>query len=297
MADSRTFRLPFFGVVLVGVMLLGVTSFVYGQGNDTKSPGTGDKPATGTEFPTSAQDRSTTESPTHAPTESPAHSASSAPTQTATGPMASAKALDQLEVLTDTMGVDFGPYLTQVTRTVKQNWFNLMPPSVYPPELKQGLVTIKFFIQKDGRVKNMELEESSGNVPLDRAAWASITASNPFGALPKEFPGERVGLRLHYYYNPQVIAITPSVGVRVAAGARQEFSASGKDNRAVPVTWKVSGTGCSNSACGTISEDGLYTAPIDLPKPATIYVEATARTGVSQPARVEVTVVPAISPH
>src|SRR5208337_4612142 len=91
-----------------------------------------------------------------------------------------AKALDQAEILTDTMGVDFGPYLTRIVAIVKQNWYNLMPPSVYPPILKQGKLAIEFVILKDGKVSNMAVRFSSGDVPLDRAAWASITASTPF---------------------------------------------------------------------------------------------------------------------
>jgi len=113
------------------------------------------------------------------------------------------KALDQAEILTDTMGVDFGPYLTRVVQVVKQNWYNLMPPSVYPPILKQGKLSIEFVIQKDGKVSGMTLHTSSGDVPLDRAAWASITASNPFPPLPKEFPGQILGLRFYYFYNLQ----------------------------------------------------------------------------------------------
>jgi TonB family protein len=115
-----------------------------------------------------------------------------------------AKALDQAEILTDTMGVDFGPYLTRVVQVVKANWYNLMPPSVYPPILKQGKLSIEFVIQKDGKVSGMNLHTSSGDVPLDRAAWASITASNPFPPLPKEFPGQILGLRFYYFYNLQV---------------------------------------------------------------------------------------------
>lgn len=114
-----------------------------------------------------------------------------------------AKALDQAEILTDTMGVDFGPYLTRVVQVVKANWYNLMPPSVYPPILKQGKLAIEFVIMKDGKVSNMTLHASSGDVPLDRAAWASITASNPFPPLPKEFPGQILGLRFYYFYNLQ----------------------------------------------------------------------------------------------
>jgi len=112
-----------------------------------------------------------------------------------------AKALDQAEILTDTMGVDFGPYLTRVVQIVKQNWYNLMPPSVYPPILKQGKLSIEFVILKDGKATSMVVHTSSGDVALDRAAWASITASTPFPPLPKEFPGQILGLRFYYFYN------------------------------------------------------------------------------------------------
>jgi TonB family protein len=112
-----------------------------------------------------------------------------------------AKALDQAEILTDTMGVVFGPYLTRVVQIVKQNWYTLMPPSVYPPILKQGKLSIEFVILKDGKTSGMVVHTSSGDVALDRAAWASITDSTPFPPLPKEFPGQILGLRFYYFYN------------------------------------------------------------------------------------------------
>ena len=112
-----------------------------------------------------------------------------------------AKTLDQAEILTDTMGVDFGPYMARITAIVRNNWYNLMPPSVYPPILKQGKVSIEFFILKDGKVSGMQVHFPSGDVALDRAAWASITASTPFPPLPREFPGQYLGLRFYYFYN------------------------------------------------------------------------------------------------
>src|ERR1019366_8505468 len=114
------------------------------------------------------------------------------------------KALDQAEILTDTMGVDFGPYLPRMVGIVKQNWYTLMPRSVYPPILKQGKLAIEFVILKDGKSTQMAVRTSSGDVALDRAAWASITASNPFPPLPKEFPGQILGLRFYYFYNLEV---------------------------------------------------------------------------------------------
>lgn len=111
------------------------------------------------------------------------------------------KALDQAEILTDTMGVDFGPYLTQITQRVRQNWYTIMPPSVYPPILKQGKLAIEFVILKDGTVTAMARDVSSNDVGLDRAAWGSITMSAPFPPLPREFPGKLLGLRFYYFYN------------------------------------------------------------------------------------------------
>jgi TonB family protein len=112
-----------------------------------------------------------------------------------------AKAMDQAEILTDTMGVDFGPYLQRVVAIVRQNWYNLMPPSVYPPIRKQGKLALEFVILKNGDESSLALRTSSGDVALDRAAWASITASTPFPPLPKEFPGQLLGLRFYYFYN------------------------------------------------------------------------------------------------
>jgi len=109
-----------------------------------------------------------------------------------------------LDVLSDTMGVDFGPYLARILHDVKQNWYNLIPESARPPIMKKGKVAIEFAILKDGRIAGMKLEDggSSGDPALDRAAWGGITASNPFPPLPQEFGGQYLALRFHFFYNP-----------------------------------------------------------------------------------------------
>ncbi len=107
-----------------------------------------------------------------------------------------------LDVLSDTMGVDFGPYLQRVLHSVRQNWYNLIPEIARPPLLKNGKVTVEFVIAKNGTVAGMRLSGPSGDVSLDRAAWGGITASNPFPPLPGEFRGDHLALRFHFYYNP-----------------------------------------------------------------------------------------------
>jgi TonB family protein len=115
------------------------------------------------------------------------------------GTGAHGRQLGNLEVLSDTQGVDFGPYLQRVLHDVKMNWYSLIPESA---QMKKGNLGIEFAITKDGKVAGMKLVASSGDIPLDRAAWGGITASNPFPPLPSDFNGEYLALRFRFFYNP-----------------------------------------------------------------------------------------------
>ncbi|MCU1304884.1 MAG: TonB family protein [Candidatus Sulfotelmatobacter sp.] len=115
------------------------------------------------------------------------------------GTGAHGRQMGNLDVLSDTMGVDFGPYLQRVLHDVKQNWYNAIPESA---QMKKGRLSIEFAITKDGKVAGMKLVAPSGDIPLDRAAWAGITASDPFPPLPTEFGGQYLALRFTFFYNP-----------------------------------------------------------------------------------------------
>ena len=106
------------------------------------------------------------------------------------------------EVLSDTMGVDFGPYLQRVLQVVRENWYAVIPPSAQAPLLKRGKVAIEFSILKNGQVGGIAYVSSSGDVALDRAAYGGITSSNPFQPLPTEYAGQALRLRFTFYYNP-----------------------------------------------------------------------------------------------
>ena len=106
------------------------------------------------------------------------------------------------EITSDTMGVDFGPYMQRVLHDVKQNWYAIIPESAMPPLLKRGKVSIQFAILKNGQIAGLRYVSGSGDVALDRAAYGGITASNPFPPLPQEFAGQYLGLRFTFYYNP-----------------------------------------------------------------------------------------------
>lgn len=104
-----------------------------------------------------------------------------------------------VEILSDTEGVDFGPYLKYIVATVRNNWYTLIPASA---QTQKGKLAIEFAILKTGQVKNLKLVASSGAAVLDRPAIGSITASDPFKPLPDAFGGPYLALRIRYYYNP-----------------------------------------------------------------------------------------------
>lgn len=118
------------------------------------------------------------------------------------GPGGSSVRMGNVEVLTDTQGVDFGPYLTRVLDRIRMNWYVLIPEAARAPLLKRGKVSIEFVILPNGNIAGLKLDEPSGDASLDRAAWGGITASNPFAPLPNEFHGPYLGLRIHFFYNP-----------------------------------------------------------------------------------------------
>jgi outer membrane biosynthesis protein TonB len=106
-----------------------------------------------------------------------------------------------LELLTPTEGVDFTNYLARVYASVKQNWYAIMPQSVFLGD--KGVVVLQFRIMRDGSVPAGEpaLLRTSSKDPLDRAALSSIRASNPFEPLPPAFSGPYIELRFTYLYN------------------------------------------------------------------------------------------------
>ena len=105
-----------------------------------------------------------------------------------------------LDILSDTQGVDFGPYLQRILQDVRENWYRLIPESAQMG--KKGKLAIEFAITRNGQIANMQLVATSNDVALDRAAWGGITASNPFPPLPQEFNGPYLSLRFRFYYNP-----------------------------------------------------------------------------------------------
>jgi TonB family protein len=199
-----------------------------------------------------------------------------------------------VDVLSDTQGVDFRPYLGKVLPIVKDNWYHLIPASA---QTKRGKLAIEFAIARDGKITDMRLVATSGDTTLDRAAWGSIAGSNPFPALPSEFTGPFLALRFRFVYNPTegnvdkssgiLVILSALGGLTVPVGGSTAVTATVTGTKENAVQWRVTGDGCFGSACGTMAQ-GLYQAPSVQPSPP--FVTLTAISEADPTAKASVTV-------
>jgi outer membrane biosynthesis protein TonB len=107
-----------------------------------------------------------------------------------------------VQVLSDTQGIDFSNWLQRWHWETEHTWDPLIPDEVNAPINKSGQLVIRFKVLPNGRIMDgsMQLEGSSGDVALDRAAWGALTGSN-YPPLPRDFHGPYLELRAWFLYN------------------------------------------------------------------------------------------------
>jgi TonB family protein len=104
-----------------------------------------------------------------------------------------------LELLSDPMGIDFKPYLIRILTAVRRNWFAVIPEGARLGQ--RGRTVLQFSIATDGHVPKLVIVTPSGAEPLDRAAVAGVSASNPFPPLPPEYRGAEIRVQFVFSYN------------------------------------------------------------------------------------------------
>ncbi|PYV93434.1 MAG: hypothetical protein DMG05_01695 [Acidobacteria bacterium] len=107
--------------------------------------------------------------------------------------------VDEPTILSDTRGVDFGPWLRLIYFRVRDNWYSVIPELIRSGT--KAKVIVIFDILNNGRIENLQIVRSSGLSPYDRAAVSSLKLSEPFPSFPASFSGERITLQFSYFYN------------------------------------------------------------------------------------------------
>lgn len=89
--------------------------------------------------------------------------------------------------------IDFGPYMTSVSKAIRQHWF--------PPKGLEGKrVVVKFCVGRSGAVKSPLVESSSYFADADKSALEAVVTSSPLNPLPAGAPDE-VTIQFTFDYN------------------------------------------------------------------------------------------------
>jgi TonB family protein len=98
----------------------------------------------------------------------------------------------------DTQWYDWGPYAKAMLAKIRRHW---KIPDIAMMGV-EGVVKIRFFIERDGTVTGLQIIDESGKPPMDFAARDAIGTSSPFEPLPIDLGGSgREGVTITFLYN------------------------------------------------------------------------------------------------
>jgi|GEM_PF-871016 len=100
-------------------------------------------------------------------------------------------------IFVDNPDFQFAYYLVIIQNKVGSNW---VPPSGTSglAEKEKKRVVIGFRILRNGEIREVRVEESSGAKPLDQSALRAISRSNPLPPLPPRFLEESLGVHFSF---------------------------------------------------------------------------------------------------
>ena len=107
---------------------------------------------------------------------------------------------DGAEILSDTRGVNFSPYIRNIVPAILKRYVDCLPEKARKPTSASGKTDIRFTINPDGKIAAMHLDASTHDDALNRAAWGAITGQT-FPPLPAAFTGPNLEIRIHFLVN------------------------------------------------------------------------------------------------
>ena len=110
---------------------------------------------------------------------------------------------DDVQILSNTLGVNFGPYIKGILPLILKQYVKFLPQEVRSPTFASGITGVRFTINPDGKLApgRMRLDYSTHDQALDRAAWGAITSQERFPPLPASFTGPNLEIRVEFRVN------------------------------------------------------------------------------------------------
>ena len=89
---------------------------------------------------------------------------------------------------------EYPEYLLDIQQAIQNNWA--------PPFIRESLITRVYFkIAKDGTLKFVRVEKSTGNMGFDASASKAVVKSSPFPPLPPEYSKGELSIHLDFIYD------------------------------------------------------------------------------------------------
>ncbi len=95
-------------------------------------------------------------------------------------------------ISTDFSDFPYPWYISLVRNALSDKWMTKMPSS------GDMRAVIFFNIQRNGTIKNLKVEKSSGNRLFDNAALSSVESAAPFDVLPDDFHEKRLSVHVEF---------------------------------------------------------------------------------------------------
>lgn len=91
----------------------------------------------------------------------------------------------------------YGWYIESVRRLINQNWLqSTIDPAVRAQRTAHCVVT--FTIQRDGKVTNIQISQSSGNLSMDNSAKRALLSVDRMQPLPGDYSGSYVNVTFDF---------------------------------------------------------------------------------------------------
>jgi len=110
--------------------------------------------------------------------------------------------IQNVDVLSDTHGLDMTLYLRKNLLYIRRNWRKLTSADAIGSSHQVSDLSVEFTIARDGSLSDAHLAQSSGDSVLDQAALEAVGLASPFAALPSNYDGGSLALRWRLHYDP-----------------------------------------------------------------------------------------------
>ena len=97
-------------------------------------------------------------------------------------------------------GSKYADYVDAMKRKISQNWLKGLVDSTQIRGATPPRVYMSFDIERDGKISNIEMKQSSNYPTLDNSAKRALFASNPLPALPRDYAGSKVSVTFYFEY-------------------------------------------------------------------------------------------------